>query len=36
MQIGIRYGRGVVNVEVPDQNLAAVLDIQSSTPIADP
>ncbi|MAT73985.1 hypothetical protein CMK14_02370 [Candidatus Poribacteria bacterium] len=36
MQIGIRYGRGVVNIEVPDQNLVVVLDIQPSAPIADP
>ena len=35
MLIGIRFGRGVVNIEVPDQNLVAVLDIQPSAPIAD-
>ena len=35
MLIGIRLGRGVVNIEVPDQNLVAVLDIQPSAPIAD-
>jgi hypothetical protein len=35
MLIGIRFGRGVVNIEVPDQNLVVVLDIQPSAPIAD-
>ena len=36
MLIGIRFGRGIVNIEVPDQNLVAVLDIQpSAAPIAD-
>ena len=36
MQIGIRYGRGVVNIDLPDQILVGVLDIQPSVPIADP
>lgn len=35
MQVGIRYGRGTLEIEIPDQNLAGVLNVQQSVPLAD-
>ena len=36
MQVGMKYGRGLLEVEIPDQNLAGVLTIQRSVPIEHP
>ena len=35
MQVGMRYGRGTLDIEIPDQNLAGVLNVQQSVPLAD-
>ncbi len=31
----MRYGRGTLDIEIPNQNLAGVLTIQQSVPLAD-
>ncbi len=36
MQVGMKYGRGLLEVEIPDKNLAGVLTLQESVPIEDP
>lgn len=36
MQVGMKYGRGILEVEIPDPNLTAILTIQKSAPIEDP
>ncbi len=36
MQVGMKYGRGLLEVEIPEKNLAGVLTLQKSVPIADP
>ncbi len=36
MRIGMRYGRGFLDVDVPDGNLAGILTIQHETPLQDP
>ena len=36
MQVGMKYGRGLLEVEIPENNLAGVLTLQESVPIEDP
>ena len=36
MQVGMKYGRGLLEVEIPEKNLAGVLTLQESVPIKDP
>lgn len=36
MQVQMRYGDGTVAVEIPDKNLAGVLETASSVPLGDP
>ena len=36
MQVGMKYGRDLLEVEIPDQNLAGVLTLQKSVPIEQP
>ena len=36
MQVGMKYGRGILQVEIPTCNLAGVLAIQGCAPIEDP
>ena len=36
MQIGVKYGRGFLDVDVPDQNLAGILTIKHQNPIRCP
>ena len=36
MQVGMKYGRDLLEVDIPDQNLAAVLTLQKSVPIEQP
>ena len=35
MQVGMKYGRGILKVDIPDKNLAGVLTIQQAIPIED-
>lgn len=35
MRVGMRYGRGTLEIDIPCQNLAGVLTIQQSVPLAD-
>ena len=36
MRIGMRYGRGFLDVDVPDENLAGILTIQHEKPLRNP
>ena len=36
MRVGMKYGRDLLEVEIPDQNLAGVLTLQKSVPIEQP
>jgi nickel-dependent lactate racemase len=36
MQVGMKYGRDLLEVEIPEKNLAGVLTLQKSVPIEDP
>ena len=36
MQVGMKYGRGLLEVEIPEKNLAGVLTLQESVPIENP
>ncbi len=36
MRVGMKYGRNLLEVEIPERNLAGVLTLQKSVPIADP
>ena len=36
MRIGMRYGRGFLDVDVPDENLAGILTIQHENPLRNP
>lgn len=36
MRIELEYGRGTIPVEVPDANLAGILNFQNALPLADP
>ena len=36
MRIGMRYGRGFLDVDIPDENLAGILTIQHEKPLQDP
>jgi len=36
MKVGMKYGRGLLEVEVPDKNLAGILTLQKSVPLEDP
>ncbi len=36
MRVGMKYGRGILEVDIPDANLAGVLTIQRSVPIENP
>ena len=36
MRIGMRYGHGFLDVDVPDENLAGILTIQHEKPLRDP
>ena len=36
MRVGMKYGRDLLEVEIPDQNLADVLTLQKSVPIEQP
>ena len=36
MRVGMKYGRDLLEVEIPDQNLAGVLTLQKSVPIQQP
>ena len=36
MRVGMKYGRDLLEVEIPDRNLASVLTLQKSVPIEDP
>ncbi|MCZ6679387.1 MAG: nickel-dependent lactate racemase [Candidatus Poribacteria bacterium] len=36
MQVGMKYGQGLLDIEIPDPNLADVLTIQKSAPIENP
>ena len=36
MRVGMKYGRDLLEVEIPDQNLAGVLTLQKSIPIEQP
>ena len=36
MRVGMKYGRDLLAVEIPDQNLAGVLTLQKSVPIEQP
>jgi nickel-dependent lactate racemase len=36
MRVGIKYGRGLLEVEIPERNLAGILTIQKSVPLKDP
>ena len=36
MQVGMKYGRGLLEVEIPEKNLAGVLTLQKSVPIENP
>ncbi|MDE0299794.1 MAG: nickel-dependent lactate racemase [Candidatus Poribacteria bacterium] len=35
MRVGVKYGRGTLDVDVPEENLAGILAIQPSKPIQD-
>ena len=36
MRVGVKYGRGFLNVDVPDGNLAGILTIRHGDPLQDP
>ena len=36
MRVGVKYGRGSLNVDVPDENLAGILTIRHGDPLQDP
>ena len=36
MRVSMKYGRGLLEVEIPDRNLAGVLTLQKSVPIESP
>ena len=36
MRVGMKYGRNLLEVEIPERNLAGILTLQKSVPIEDP
>lgn len=36
MHVGMKYGRNLLEVEIPERNLAGILTLQKSVPIEDP
>ena len=36
MRVGMKYGRGILDIEIPDKNLSGVLSIEQAVPIENP